>query len=151
MAELIGKARIALVTTVAADGRLVSRPLAIQQREFDGSLWFFTEDPSNKTEQVQSNNHVNVAIQVKDGFLSIAGTGSVSRDQTMIDELWNAQAAAWFENGRDDPTVALLQVHADSAEYWTNDSPKVVAMFKYAKAIATGGQPDVGDNATVEL
>src|SRR3712207_1333565 len=92
VAELLDSARIALVTTVAADGRLVSRPLALLQREFDGSLWFFTPDPSNKTEQVHANSHVNVAVQVKDGFLSIAGTASVSHDPAMIDELWNPQA-----------------------------------------------------------
>ena len=45
-----------------------------------------------------------------DGFLSIAGTAIVSKDQAIIDELWNKYAEAWFEQGREDPTVALLQV-----------------------------------------
>lgn len=151
VADLIKDARIALVTTVASDGKLVSRPLAVLDRAFDGSLFFFTQDPSNKTSQVQANDHVNVALQVSDGYLSIAGTATVVHDQAQIDELWNVHAEAWFENGKDDDTVALLRVDADSAEYWTNDSPKVVSMFKYAKAVATGTRPDVGDNATVEL
>ena len=47
--------------------------------------------------------------------------------------------------------MALLKVHADSAEYWTMDSPKPVALIKYAKAIITGEQPDVATNKTVEL
>jgi general stress protein 26 len=151
IAGLINSAKIALVTTVGPDGKLLSRPLAMQDREFDGELWFFTPDPSAKTEQVQANNHVNVALQVGNGYLSIAGTATVSRDRAMIDELWNAAAEAWFEQGKDDPAVALLRVHADSAEYWTVDSPKVVALVKYAKAIVTGKRPDVGDNASVNL
>jgi general stress protein 26 len=149
--ELIAKARFAFVTTSATDGRLLSRPLAIQEREFDGDLYFFTMAPSAKTEQVAADSHVNVSLQSGDDYLSIAGTASVTRDQAMIDELWNAHAAAWFEQGREDPSVALLKVHAESAEYWTMDSPKPVALLKYAKAIITGEQPDVATNRSLEL
>ncbi len=149
--KLIEGAKIALVTTVGAHGELVSRPLAVQDREFDGDLYFFTQDPSPKTEQVRANPHVNVALQTGNDFLSIAGTASLTRDPALIDQLWNPHAEAWFENGKDDPTVALLKVHAETAEYWTIDSPKVVAAVKYAAAIVRGGQPDVGDNETVTL
>lgn len=151
VSKLIESAKIAVVTTVGEEGQLVSRPLAMQQREFDGTLWFFTQDPSPKTEQVAVNDQVNVSLQVNNGWVSIAGTASVSRDRAMIDELWSAGAEAWFENGKEDPTVALLRVKADSAEYWTVESPKVVSAVKYAKAIITGDTPDVGDNATVQL
>jgi Pyridoxamine 5'-phosphate oxidase like len=46
---------------------------------------------------VRINDQVNVAMQIGNDFLSIAGTATVSRDQTMIDELWNRYAEAWFE------------------------------------------------------
>jgi general stress protein 26 len=151
VSKLIEGAKIALVTTVSEEGQLVSRPLAMQQREFDGTLWFFTQDPSPKTEQVAVNDQVNVALQVDDGWVSIAGTASVTKDPTMIDELWNRHAEAWFENGKDDPTVALLRVRADTAEYWTMTSSKVVSAVKYAKAIVTGEQPDIGENNTIQL
>jgi general stress protein 26 len=151
VADLISDARTALVTTVGTDGRLVSRPLAVLDRPFDGDLWFLTPDPSPKTEEVRVNDQVNVAMQVGDDFLSIAGTASVSRDRDMIDELWNPYAEAWFEGGKDDPSVALLRVHADSAEYWKMNDPKPVALIKYAKAIVTGEQPDVGENRSVDL
>jgi general stress protein 26 len=152
IAELIGKARVAHVTTLTDEGRLVSRPLAVLDRPFDGRLYFFTADPSSKTEQVRENDQVNLAMQVgNDGFLSIAGTASVSRDQAIIDELWNRYAEAWFEQGRDDPAVALLQVEADSAEFWNVADPKPVVLLKYAKAIVKGEQPDIAENRSVEL
>ena len=151
VAQLLKDARIAIVTTVDTDGKLVSRPLALLDRPFDGQLMFFTPDPSPKTEQVQANSQVNVAIQVDKGYLSIAGTATVTKDPALIDELWNAAAEAWFENGKEDPTVAVLCIHADSAEYWTTDTPKPVAMLKYVKAMVTGGQPDVGENAVLKL
>lgn len=46
--EVIGKGRIAIVTTVADDSSLVSRPLAVVQKSFDGDLYFFAPDPSDK-------------------------------------------------------------------------------------------------------
>jgi general stress protein 26 len=152
IAALVDKARVAHVTTVTTDGRLVSRPLAVTDRPFDGDLYFFTADPSSKTDQVRANDQVNVALQVgSDGFLSIAGTAEVSRDQQIIDELWNRYAEAWFENGRSDPAVALLRVHADSAEYWTIEDPKAVVLLKYAKAMVTREQPDIAENRSVNL
>ena len=42
VAEVVEKARIALVTSVQESGALVSRPLAVQERDFDGELYFFT-------------------------------------------------------------------------------------------------------------
>jgi len=149
--KLIDDAKVAMVTTVGEGGRLVSRPLALLDREFDGQLMFFVQDPSPKTGEIRADEHVNVAIQVKDGWLSVAGTARVSRDQQAIDELWNKEAAAWFEGGRDDPSVALLCVDADTAEYWVQNAPKVVTAVQYAKAMVTGGQPDIGENATVKL
>lgn len=149
--ELISKARFAFVTTIGPDGRLLSRPLAVLDREFDGDLYFFTAEPSSKTDQVTADQHVNASMQSGDNFLSIAGTASVTRDQTLIDELWSPAASAWFEQGREDPAVALLKVRAESAEYWTVDSPKPVALIKYAKAIITGEQPDVGSSRSVDL
>ncbi len=151
IADLVEKASIALVTTVAEDGSLVSRPLAVQQREFDGDLWFFTEDPSPKTAQVRANDQVNVAIQAGHGWLSISGRASVSQDPAKIDELWSTGAEAWFEGGRDDPAVALLRVEGVTAEYWTSKAPMVVTLAKYAKAAVTGGRPNVGESKVVEL
>ena len=149
--KLVAKASIALVTTVAEDGSLVSRPLAVQQRAFDGDLWFFTEDPSGKTAQVRANDQVNVALEAGHGWLSISGRGSVVKDPAKIDELWSTGAEAWFEGGRDDPAVALLKVEAVTAEYWTSKAPMVVTLAKYAKAAVTGGRPDVGESKVVEL
>lgn len=151
IAKIVQGGRVAMVTTVDQDGRLVSRPLALQDRVFDGELWFFTPDPSPKTDDVRGNAQVNVAVEAAGDFVSLSGTASVSRDRTMIEGLWNRHAEAWFEGGIDDPSVALLHVQVDTAEYWTFDAPKVLAVAKYAVALVKGEQPDVGENETVEL
>ena len=53
-----------------------------------------------------------------DLFASIHGTLSVTNDQATIDRLWNPQAAAWFEQGRDDPKLTLLKLETEKAELW---------------------------------
>jgi general stress protein 26 len=151
IAAIVKAARFAFVTSRTADGELHSRPLAVQDDAFTGDLWFFTQDPSEKTDEVRADPQVNVAIESSKGFLSIAGTASVSRDSAKIDELWSTAAEAWFPEGRDDPSVALLEVHADSAEFWAVDSPAPVRLLKIARAAVSGGQPDIGRNDQVDL
>lgn len=149
--DIIKATRFATVTTRTADGDLVSRPLAVLDREFDGTVWFFTQDPSPKTDDIAGDPHVNVAYADGASAVSLSGTAAVDRDQARIDEFWNPWAEAWFEGGRQDPTVALLRVDATSAEYWHIDKPAVVRGFEVVRALVTRSAPDVGESRTVEL
>jgi general stress protein 26 len=149
--KILDKADIAILTTVNAKGQLVSRPLAVHGKDFDGDVWFFTEDPSPKADEIRANPQVNVSVSTGKGYLSIAGTASLTRDQAKIDELWGPSVSAWFEDGRDDPAVALIRVDADSAEYWSMDAPRVVSALKMVKGLVTGSQPDSGKNEVIDL
>jgi general stress protein 26 len=149
--ELIKKAKVAIMTTQAADGKLVSRPLVVQEAEFDGDLWFFSQDPSQKTDEIATHPQVNIALESGKGYVSVSGHAEVVHDRARVDEYWSKPVEAWFPEGKDDPTIALIVVHGDTAEYWSMDDPKPVAAFKIAKAALTGDQPDIGENRTVEF
>ena len=151
LSDLVGKAKVAILTSVNEDGHLVSRPMAAKDRDFDGDLWFFTEDPSHKTDEVRRNPEVNVALDAGHGWVSLSGTAEVVKDAAKIDELWDTGAEAWFSDGRDDPKVALLKVTAHSAELWAQTSPTPVVLLKYAAAAVTGGKPHVGEAKTIDL
>jgi len=148
---IVSGTRIAVLTTRASSGELHARPLAVLDYPFEGTLWFFTQEPSPKTDDVANDPQVNVSFTDGKSYLSIAGTASVERNQTRIDQLWNPMAEAWFDDGREDPSVALLRVDATSAEFWAIDKPKVVRAFEIAKAVVTRTTPDVGENKTVSL
>ena len=93
---ILGSEKTAIVTTRSGN-QLHSRPLALLGAdEFDGTLWFFTNDPSPKTDDVEKSPEVNVAVGGSKGYLSISGTAAVSRDQAIIDKYWNPWAEAWF-------------------------------------------------------
>ncbi|HEY8590078.1 MAG TPA: pyridoxamine 5'-phosphate oxidase family protein [Naasia sp.] len=148
---LIKGSKIAILTTENEEGRLVSRPLATVGAEFDGTVWFFTPDDSEKVSEIRRNREVNVSYESGKGWLSLSGTAELVHDRAKIDEYWTKEVEAWFDQGKDDPTVALLKVTAHSAEYWASVDPKPVVLLKYAKAIATGGHPDIGENRVVDL
>src|ERR1700712_2055253 len=151
IAELTKKARIAVLTTIDETGALVSRPLAMQDSEFDGQLWFFTQDPSPKVSDIAAHANVNVSMEAGNGWVSIAGTASVSHDPAKIDELWNKFSEAWFEKGREDPSIALIRVDADTVEYWAAEEPRAVTLLKTVGAMGTGGTPDVPESKTIGL
>lgn len=149
--DILGSERTAIVTTRSGHD-LQSRPLALLGAdEFDGTLWFFTNEPSPKTTDIESHPEVNVAVGGSKGYLSLAGTAVVSRDQAIIDKYWNPWAEAWFEGGRQDPSVALLEVTVESVEFWDLDKPKLARALEVVRAIVTKTPPDVGDSRTVEI
>ena len=148
---ILKSARTASVSTQTASGALHSRPLAVLDDDFAGTLWFFTADPSSKTADLAAHPQVNVSVGDGKGWLSLSGVATISRDEERIDRYWNPWAAAYFEGGRDDPTVALLQVDVSSIHYWDLDKPAIVTAFEVAKGLLTRSAPDVGDNGVIQL
>lgn len=150
--DLISDIKIAMLTNVdRGQGRLVSRPMAVQEVEDDGTLWFFADDTSPKADQLEADPTVNIALTSKDTWVSIAGRATVVEDKAKIHELWNKGVEAWFPDGPDSPGVALLRVDPDSAEYWDSPGSKISTALAYAKSKVTGERPDVGENEVVEL
>jgi general stress protein 26 len=140
LAEMIKGIRVAMLTTVETDGSLHSRPMATMERDFDGTLWFFTDIHSAKVDEVQHDRHVNLSY-AKPGdqqYVSVSGRATVVRDRSKMEELWSPIHKAWFPEGLDDPGIALLRVEVEKAEYWDSPSSTAVRLFGLAKALATG-------------
>jgi general stress protein 26 len=152
--DMVADARICMLTTMTADGRHVSRPMALQDVEFDGDLWFFAYSDSDLVEQIAVHPQVNVAFsdQKQNNWISVTGEAVRTDDPAKARELWNPLLKAWFPDGLETPTLTLVKVHADTAEYWeAAHSSKVVTLLGYAKAAVTGKTPDAGENETVKL
>lgn len=148
--ELIRGQRTAMLTTIHEDGRLVTRPMACQEAEFDGQFWFFAEADSDKCREIRADSRVNVSFPESGSWVSISGTASVIQDSAKARELWNDLAEAWFQSDPDDPKVVLIRVDAETAEFW--DSPgKAGQVLEMAKAKVSGERPDLGESDTVRL
>jgi len=151
VAELLKGERFAFLTTITMDGRLTSRPMTLQEVEFDGDLWFFAARDSRKVTHVTANPQVNVATAGSDSWVSLTGHAVVVDDLAKKRELWNAGVAAWFPDGPDDAGIVLLRVDAASAEYWDNPGGKIATALSFAKAKVTGKPYSGGENETVDL
>lgn len=152
LVELVKDAHICMLTTMTADGRHVSRPMGVQEAEFDGDLWFFAYADSDKVREIAVHPQVNVSFSNKNNsWVSISGTAAKVDDQAKTKELWSPMLKGWFPDGLDTPGLTLIKVTAESAEYWETAHGKVVTLLAYAKAAVTGKTPDVGDNQEVDL
>jgi len=137
LAELIADTQVCMFTTIA-DGRPMSRPMAVQEVEFDGDLWFFTKQGGRKIDQIGREAHVNVSFSSRNSWVSVTGAAEVVRDVGKAKKLWNAGIEAWFPDGPEDPDIVLVKVHADGAEYWDTPGAGVVSVLSFVKAKVTG-------------
>jgi general stress protein 26 len=153
VAELIKDIRFAMLTTVARDGQLRSRPMTMLDLEFDGDLWFFVGASSPQVAEMRADDQVNLSFAnpSDNAFVSISGTAQVVRDRQKIEELWNPAFKAWFPDGKDDPDLAVLKVTTTQAEYWDSPNGKLVQAIGFAKALVTGERVDVGESEKVRL
>jgi general stress protein 26 len=141
--KLVKGARVAMLTTVAPDGALRSRPMAALKAPLGEELFFFTRASAPKADEIRDNDHVNVtfADTESDRYLSISGRASVVKDPGRIADLWSGRLKAWFPEGRKDPDLALLQVRVERAEYWDSKKAGMVQL------VAGGERPEAAPEA----
>jgi general stress protein 26 len=151
IAELAKGIHICMMTTVNAHGALSSRPMAVQGKPFDGTMWFLTRSTSEKVDEIEQDQHVllTFAEPSDSKYLSLKGRASVSNDRAKIKELWTPMYKAWFPSGEDDPQITVLKVEVSEGDYWEASSSKLVMMTKYLAAAVTGGKVAVGESGHV--
>lgn len=149
---LIEDIDFAMLATING-GQLRSRPMSTQKFESDGDLWFFTSDRTHKIEEIEKDNRVNVAYAKPEDnvYISVSGRAELVKDKKKIEELWNPILKAWFPKGLDDPTLALLKISVEEAEYWDSPSSTIVQLVGFVKALVTGKSADGGDHGKVNL
>ncbi len=141
--QMLKEFTTAMLVTRRDDGGLRSRPMAIAEARVDGVIYFSTAIDSPKIEELASDSRVNVALQSGSRFVSITGRARVVRDRALIERLWSEAWRVWFPGGKDDPTLCLIAVEPEEAEYWDQSGAKgIKSMFQMAKAYVSGAQPE---------
>ena len=151
--EFIKDIDFAMMTTVDEQGELQSRPMSTQKAEFDGDVYFFTFDDSNKITHIKANPSVNLAYAKpeKMNFVSLKGAAEILKDRSKMEELWSPELKAWFPEGLDTPGITLIKVSVKSAEYWDSPSSFAAHVVGLVKSTITGESSSAGENVTVEL
>jgi len=151
--QLIEDIPVAMLTTAAPDGAIRTRPMAHQQLDDDGNLWFFSNQASPKSAELEQNENVNVSYlnNSKGVYISVCGEAYQVRDMEKARELWSPDVSAWFPNGLSDPSLTLIRVKVTSAEYWERTAGFIKRALEYTKSIITGKAPDIAENKTIHL
>jgi general stress protein 26 len=149
---LIKDIDIAMVTTIDR-GVLRSRPMATQETDFDGELWFFTSRQTHKAEEIEKENRVNVSYSdpADKRYVSMSGTAELVDDRAKMEELWAPAYLAWFPKGLEDPNLTLLKVTVEQAEYWDATSSALVEALGLLKSLVTGERATTTDYVVMSL
>jgi general stress protein 26 len=150
--SLIKTIEVAMMVTEDA-GVLRSRPMAMVQKQFDGTLWFFTRASSHVAGEVAAEQRVNISFAHpgKNDYVSVSGTAALVQDRATIDAHWAESLRTWFPKGKDDPDIAMLKVSVQQAEYWDAPSSAMLYAYGYVKAAVTGTSPNPGGHGKVRV
>jgi general stress protein 26 len=149
---MIRDAQVAMMVTLGEGGQMRARPMrAVSTEDFSGTLWFFTSQPSPKTQEMQHDDRVLLAYADPNSqnYVAISGTARLVHDPQKQKELWSEPLRTWFPGGPEDPKAALIKVEVEGAEYWDSPSSTVVHAYGYVKARLTGEPPQAGENDKV--
>ena len=151
--DLVEDVSVCMFTTQDDGSKLFSRPMTTVKVDDEGNAWFFTNEYSEKINEVSKDNSVYLIYSHpgKNVFVSVKGTCTIILDKKTINELWNPLLKAWYPGGIDDPKLCLIKVVTDEAYYWNSSSSKMVIYFKMLKAIANREQYKQAETGKLSL
>lgn len=146
LGELISDIDVAMLTTKAADGSLVSRPLHTLKLDAQGEIIFFTAAKSHKVDELTDDHSVNLAYADKgeSRYVSVRGRARMDRDEDTINELWSPAQKLFFPDGKDDPNLMVLRVRVRDASYWEGGGNLIERAFDFAKAMLDDAPSELG-------
>ena len=151
--SLVKEIKTGIFVTELTKTPLQSRPMSIQDIDDEGNLWFISSANSNKNFEILKDNQVQLffANNSSSQYISIYGSASIYRDQSIIDELWSPVAKAWFEEGKNDPNVTVIKVVPSDAYYWDTKDGKVISLLTMAGSALFGNTADIGVEGKLKL
>ncbi len=116
------------------------------------ALWFITANGTDLAKTAQTGASAEYIVISNDEHLYARIDGKVQAvtDPAKLDELWNAIAGAWFEDGRQDDDIQLLRMDLLEAEVWATGG-SLSFLYQVAKAHITDEKPDMGQHGTIRF
>lgn len=89
-----------------------------------GPIWFFSARDVDLVRAMGSGAPATLQFASKghDLFASVEGTLVPDMDRARIEELWSPFAAAWYDEGKDDPKLRLIRFEPGAAQIWLNEN-----------------------------
>jgi general stress protein 26 len=145
--QMIGKVKVAMLTTLTGERQMRSRPLHTERVDEDGTLWFIVKRSAPKVEEILTHGG-EVCVSYTDldnqNFVSLSGTAQVVDNPQMKASLWSVTAEIWFPNGKEDASICVLKIVPERGEYWDGPATAAGRLFAFAQARLTGDTSGYG-------
>ena len=147
LSDAVDGLRFAMVATAGPADVWQSRPLALAGQDGDRLSFLVSVDADwvGALESAGSPTTVTFSDPGKNTYVALEGSARTADDRERIAALWNPGAAAYFE-GKDDPSVRVLDVTVSRGEFWDGPSGRIGSLLQLASA-ALGR--DVGSEGSV--
>ncbi len=128
-------------------------PMSTQEVDDNGSIWFLMSAESESFKHLLEDPEICLLYSnpANYSFMSIHAGTNHSRNQEKIDKYWNPMIAGWFEKGKEDPLIRVVEVKPHEAHYWDTKSNKLATFFKIALSGITGSDADVGREGDLKI
>ena len=127
------------------------QPMTAFVEKETNTIWFYAKADSDIAEAAAGGAEATYVVQTSDTQACIDGRIDVTRDRGRIDKYWNAHVAAWYPDGKDDPSLVLLRFDAADAGVWVSEAGPIRYAYEVAKANATHTTPDIGEQRDINL
>jgi general stress protein 26 len=110
-------------------------------------LIFHTNTESGKTDDLQSDSHINISFLNSSGeWASLSGTASVVTDRETVKKYYSSQLKAWLgdlgdgkhDGGPEDPRIGVIRVKTETATYALVRKSLPSRALEVAQGIVTG-------------
>ena len=148
--QLMKKIKVCMLASHDGD-KIRARPMRAHPREEANVIFFLTDVRGHKEEELAQDDHVCLTFAKPDDgkFLVVTGRAAVLDDRTLIRDLWDTEAEAFWDDP-DDPDVRAIAVRPEDAQFWEGPHG-VAATVAMVVAAVTAGPPVIGDQRKVDL
>lgn len=129
------------------------QPMAPQVDRDANRIWFYSRKDSDliKAAGEGAKAHFCIVGERHDYHACMSGELVENADQKKIDAFWSPIIAAWYDGGKSDPNLTLLEFRLKNAAVWASSANPVKFGWEIAKANLSSGEPDLGARANIQF
>lgn len=129
------------------------QPMACYPDREHDAVWFFTKKDTDLVGDTGAGHESMFVLQSKDQeFQACVGGRLVpDYDRARLEMYWSPTISAWYPEGKDDPQLTMMKLHASDARVWVSKRGPIQFGWEIAKANATHTIPDIGGKADLSF
>lgn len=150
--DLIDDIGVGMMITDLSARPLNAIPMTTKKVDKEGNIWFLSLKTSDHNKQLSKNNEIQLIYSDPSDmeYVSVYGTGEITTDRSVLDELYSKIDENWFE-GKNDPNMTAIKVIPQQAYYWDTKSNKYITLYKLGVGAVTGNKQEIGEKGKLDL